>query len=305
MHRKAPNGRDMPILRQEEFRLLGEIVSRFCGIQLTENNRLRVQRLLGPRLKTLGLSSFLEYCRYLTTEENAEAEYFRLAETVANNETYFFREEYQLRTFAEEVLPLLAKKNRHRKRITLWSAGCSSGEEPYTLAMLVMESGLFDDSWNIRILGTDISARVLAKARRGVYGPSSFRNDRARDPHILQTYFRETKEGMAVTERLRGMVGFARTNLVTKADLHLIPPVDVVFCRNVLIYFPDHVRRKVVSFFHDRLRTGGYLFLGHSENLLSMTTNFECVRLATDLVYQKADPLRATEPLANPQEEER
>ena len=290
MHSSLPASRDMPRLGREEFRLLGEIVSRFCGITLTENNRLRVQRLLGPRLRTLGLSSFLDYCRYLTTEDSERAEYYRLAEIVANNETYFFREEYQLRTFSESILPLLQERNRRHRRLAIWSAGCSSGEEPYSLAMLIRESGLLDDSWDIRILGTDISGRALAKARRGLYGPSSFRTALAREPHILNTYFRETPEGLEVCDSIRSMVTFARTNLVDPTDLGPVPPVDAIFCRNVLIYFPAWQRRRVVTFFHGKLKPDGFLLLGHSENLLNGTTEFGCVRLSTDLVYRKPDP---------------
>ncbi len=289
MHQNPPLLRDLPKLGREEFRLLGELVSGFCGIQLSENNRLRVQRLLGPRLKTLGMSSFLDYCRYLTRQDRDQAEYFRLAEIVANNETYFFREAYQLKTFAEEILPVLAQRNRRMRRLSIWSAGCSSGEEPYTLAMLVLESGLFDETWDLRVLGTDISGRVLAKARRGIYGKSSFRTKEAEDPHILTTYFRETPEGMAVTDQLRSLVRFARTNLVDPADLGPVPPVDVIFCRNVLIYFPAWQRRRVVTSFHAKLKPGGFLLLGHSENLLSTTTQFEYVQFAADLVYKKPE----------------
>ncbi|MEM9192468.1 MAG: protein-glutamate O-methyltransferase CheR [Myxococcota bacterium] len=287
----------MPLLRDhgprislEEFRLLRDMIRKFCGISFADDARLVIGRRLRDRLKAHGHESFSEYYHYLRYHPNALSEMERAVELLTTNETYFFREDYQLRAFRQELLPKLKEQAvaRGDKRITIWSAGCSSGEEPYTLAILVAHSRLFE-GWDVRIFGNDISRRVLQTARRAVYGPSSFR---AMPPEYLR-YFDETSEGRQVKSKIRAMCHFGHLNLLDRGRSAIVGRVDAVFCRNVLIYFGTEARQRVIEAFYERLHPGGYLLLGHSESLLNLSTAFELVHVTGDLVYRKPE-LRRT-----------
>ena len=208
-------------------------------------------------------------------------------EVLTTNETYFFREEYQLRAFRDEILPQLKDRAEERgtRRLALWSAGCSSGEEAYTLGILIEDSGLFK-GWDVRIYGNDISRRVLHKARRAVYTEASFRTT---DDRYLQ-YFVDVPEGRQVHPRIRAMCHFGHLNLLDHSRTAIVGRVDAVFCRNVLIYFDPDSRKKAIDTFYHRLVAGGYLLLGHSESLLNASTAFELVHVSTDLVYRRPAP---------------
>ena len=275
-----------PRLGLEEFRHIRDIVNRFCGIHFGDDARFVIQRRLRDRLEALGMESFEEYHHYLRYHPQSEAELENAAEVLTTNETYFFREEYQLKAFSEEVLPVLRKRAAERgtRHLSIWSAGCSTGEEAYTLAMLIDRSGLFRD-WDVRIFGNDISRRVLQRARAATYRPSSFRAM----PPGYDGYFIETPEGRQVHPRIRSMCHFGHINLMNHGRTAVVGRVDAIFCRNVLIYFDDMSRRRVVETFFQRLERGGYLFLGHSESLLNLSTSFELVHLSTDLAYRKPD----------------
>ena len=276
-----------PRLGLEEFRQIRDIVNRFCGIYFADDARFVIQRRLRDRLEALGLESFEDYYHHLRYHPQAEAELESALEVLTTNETYFFREEYQLKAFAEEVLPVLRERAMARgtRHLSIWSAGCSTGEEAYTLAMIVDRSGLFRD-FDVRIFGNDISRRVLQRARAAVYRPSSFR---AMPPGYVQ-YFIETPEGRQVHPRIRAMCHFGHINLLNHGRTAVVGKVDAIFCRNVLIYFDDLSRRRVVDTFFQRLERGGYLFLGHSESLLNLSTSFELVHLSTDLAYRRPLP---------------
>jgi chemotaxis protein methyltransferase CheR len=276
-----------PRLGLEEFRQIRDIVNRFCGIYFTDDARFVIQRRLRDRLDVLGITAFEDYYHYLRYHPNAESELENAVEVLTTNETYFFREEYQLKAFAEEVLPVLRSRAAERgtRHLSIWSAGCSTGEEAYTLAMIIDRSGLFRD-WDVRIFGNDISRRVLQRARAATYRPSSFRAM----PPGYDRYFIETPEGRQVHPRIRAMCHFGHINLLNHGRTAVVGKVDAIFCRNVLIYFDDMSRRRVVDTFFQRLERGGYLFLGHSESLLNLSTSFELVHLSTDLAYRRPNP---------------
>jgi len=274
-------------MRVEEFRLLRDLVNGFCGIAFQDDAMFVVERRLRERLQALGLPDYGAYHQFLRYHPDARAEFERAVDVLTTNETYFFREDYQLKGFRDEVLPVLRAQAESRKRLVLWSAGCSTGEEVYTLAILVERSGLFE-GWDVRVFGNDISRRVLAGARRGVYGPSSFRAM----PAEYDPYFIDGPDGRQVHPRIRAMCHFGHLNLVEGGRTAIVGRVDAVFCRNVLIYFDSVSRRRVIDTFYERLHPGGYLMLGHSESLLNVSTAFEVVHLSTDLVYRR--------PLATP-----
>ena len=270
-------------MKLEEFRLLRDLLATRTGLSFGPEAKSSVERRLRERLSVLGISSFADYYQYLRFNPRAASEWEEAVELLTTNETYFFREDYQLRAFSQEVLPLLAEQAQARKRLVLWSAGCSTGEEAYTIAMLVLQSGLFD-GWEIKILGSDISKRCITTARRAVYGQASFR---ATPPEAKRAYFIERPDGYHVVDRIRALCHFGSMNLLDEDRSRLIGRVDGIFCRNVLIYFDAHARRRTIDMFHDRLYPGGVLFLGHSESLLNVTTAFELLHLREDLVYRK------------------
>ena len=276
-------------LEQDDFRLLRELFNQHSGLWFGPESRAVVERRLRERIAALGLSSFGEYYQMLRFHERARQELDEAMDLVTINETYFFREDYQLVAFKNEILPMVfSRENGPRERLSIWSAGCSTGEEPYTLAMCAIEANL-PTTCDVRIFGSDISRRCVAAARRGVYGASSFR---ATTPERRRRYFRERADGSHVADEVRAFCHFGHLNLLDSARAAVVGRVDVIFCRNVLIYFDDVSRRRVIEMFYDRLLPGGFLLLGHSESLLNVSTAFELVHLKGDLVYRK--PISAT-----------
>jgi chemotaxis protein methyltransferase CheR len=284
---RHPSIGDDPAIKPEEFRLLRDLFGARIGITVGLEARASVGRRLRERLGVLGLTSFAEYYQYLRFHPLAQAEWDEAVELLTTNETYFFREDFQLRAFEKELLPMLAQKNAAKRRLHVWSAGCSTGEEVYTIAMLIHGSGLFD-GWDVRIFGSDISKRCVTAARRGIYGPASFR---VTSTDMKRQYFTERGEGAHIADRIRIMCHFGQMNLLDEDKARILGRVDAVFCRNVLIYFDTHARRRVIDIFHDRLVPGGVLLLGHSESLLNVSTAFELLHLKEDLVYRKPTPV--------------
>ena len=273
-----------PQLTPDEFRLLRELINRYCGISFSDDSMFIFERRLRERVRELGLQDFTQYYHHLRYHPNAKAETEAAVDALVTNETYLFREEYQLRAFRYEILPELRERleRENRRSLTIWSAGCSTGEEVYTLAILVAESALFE-GWDVRVFGNDISRRVLATARRATYGVSSFRAT----PSQYERYFEPVQDGRQVVAHIRAMCHFGHLNLLERDRSALIGRADVIFCRNVLIYFDEQARRQVIDTFYERLYPGGYLLLGHSESLLNSTTAFELVHLSSDMVYRR------------------
>lgn len=279
------------LLKPEEFRLLRDLLAQRTGLSFAADARASIERRLRERLAIVGAQTFGEYYQYLRFNPRAASEWEEAIDLLTTNETYFFREDYQLRSFATEVLPMLHEQAKSRRRIALWSAGCSTGEEAYTIAMLVLQSGLFE-GWEVKVFGSDISKRCIATARRAVYGPSSFRST---PPEAKRAYFHERPDGLHVVERVKALCHFGQMNLLDFERTRLLGRIDAIFCRNVLIYFDPHARRRTIEMFHERLYQGGVLLLGHSESLLNVTTAFELLHLREDLVYRKPTGMREGE----------
>jgi chemotaxis protein methyltransferase CheR len=278
----APFITNAPQMRIEEFRLINGFINRFCGIQLDDDTRFIAERRLGERVVALGLSSFSEYYHYLRYHPERKAELERAVDVLTTNETYFFREFSQLTAFRDEVLPKLKEMALYKRSLTVWSAGCSSGEEVYSLAILIDQTGLFNN-WDVRVFGNDISRRMIQTARRGIYLPSSFRAT----PPEYERYFIKNPEGKMVAPSIRAMCHFGHFNLLDEARAVMVGRVEAVFCRNVLIYFDGTARKNVIQSFYQRLCPGGFLMLGHSESLFNDSTAFELTHLTNDLVYRK------------------
>ena len=244
-----------------------------------ENSRFLLERRLQPRLRQRGLVSFADYEAMMDAGEMDV-----VLDTVAVHETYFFREKRQLRAFNEQIVPELLRSN---ERLRIWSAGCSTGEEAYTIAMLMAERGLLDDG-RVQLLATDLSRRVIESARRGLYGSSSFRT---MEPEYKQRYFHDAGRGLAqATDGLRAAVQFEQANLIG-ADAPRIEAgaggFDAIFCRNVLMYFDEQAVRQTLDLIYSLLKDGGYLLLGHAESLLPLGSGFRPVQLGRELVHRK------------------
>jgi chemotaxis protein methyltransferase CheR len=270
----------------EEFRLLRDFVYGHCGILVRDDMQYVMQRRLWPRLEALGLTDFSAYYRFLRFDAQRRTELETAIEALTTHETYFFREPRQLKAFAEELLPLLERRNARTRRLRIWSAGCSSGEEAYTVSMLLKESGRFE-GWDVEVYGTDISRRVLAAARQGEYGPSALR---ATTADKIAHYFEHVGPSrVRVRDDVRAWVSFGHLNLLDVSLGQLVGRMDVIFCRNVMIYFDTPARQRVLKLLYDKLVPGGYLLLGHSENLINLSADFELVHLKSDLVYRKPE----------------
>ena len=272
-------------MSMDEFRLLRDFVYQHCGLNFKEDSKYLLEKRLAKRLQTHNLQSFKDYYYFLRYKPEKERELSEVIDLLTTNETYFFREDYQLRTFAEEILPEIRarKEAAGDRQLRIWSAGCSSGEEPYTLAMILLDLG-WPDSWRVEIIGTDISQKVLQLARRGEYGETSFRNT---EPEIRRRFFTESSGRYRVNDKVKNLVTISHLNLFDHSRVALLGRMDVVFCRNVIIYFDADGKRKVIDSFFQRLQHEGYLLLGHSESLINLSTAFQLRHFKHDMVYQK------------------
>jgi chemotaxis protein methyltransferase CheR len=269
-----------PRLFSADFENFSHLMREVCGISFEPHQRETIERRLGQRLDDLGLSSFATYLARLK-ETPAELDY--VFDALMVKETYFFRQDYQLDGLVSEVLPELARREGHPRRLVVWSAGCSSGEEAYTLGILLAES--FElTGWAKQVIGMDLCGSNIEAAVRGEYRKSAFRTVEVEG---LARHIEAGERNFRVREPLRRMCHFFRGNLLDENDLRKVGRVDVAFCRNVLIYMDEASRLKVLRLIFERLLPGGYLFLGHAESLLSLDTPFEPVHLAKDLVYRR------------------
>jgi len=270
-------------LPDDVFRQLRDQIYKRTGMFFSDTSKYLIQKRLSPRAKELNFDSFQKYFYFLQYDPRSEAEFDHIYDLVTTNETYFFREPAQLAALVEEIIPeLLAKKQIQKVRI--WSAGCSSGEEPYSIAMLLQEAGLYGKA-SIEIFGSDLNQQVLARARRGSYRESAFRST---TEAVRDRYFtKEADHTWRISDEIRNRVSFGRLNIYDEARVSLVGYLDVVICRNVIIYFDDASKKTVINGFYNRLVDGGYLLLGHSESLISLSTQFKLRHLKNDMVYQK------------------
>jgi chemotaxis protein methyltransferase CheR len=270
-------------LPDDVFRLMRDQIYKRTGMWFADTSKYLLQKRLSPRARELNFESFQKYFYFLQYDPRAEAEFDQIYDLVTTNETYFFREPAQLAAFADEIVPEILER-KSVKKIRIWSAGCSSGEEPYSIAMLLAEAGYYERA-AFEIFASDINQQVLAKARRGHYRESAFR---ATDGPLRDKYFTRNEDGSwHIHDDIRNRVSFGRLNLYDEPRVSLLGHLDVIFCRNVIIYFDDLSKKVVVSNFFNRLTDNGYLLLGHSESLISLSTQFKLRHLKNDMVYQK------------------
>lgn len=269
------------------FELLRKLIEARYGLVYTPETAYLLERRLASRVQAHGLSSFQEYYAQLTSPRiphvMRDRELAEVFELLSTRETYFFRESYQLDAFREVLLPQLHAKRPRGNSLNIWSAGCASGEETYSLAVEIIESGLFE-GWQVHVVGSDLSSQALQTAMHAVYGPSSFRQtDAARH----NRYFRPLTGRWQVIESVRKLCTFHKLNLMDADFSSIGGPFDAIFCRNVIIYFDRASRGALIQRLADRLAPGGYLFLGHAESLLDANTPLGIAHLGRELVYRK------------------
>jgi chemotaxis protein methyltransferase CheR len=279
---------DIP-MSDEEFRLLRDFVYQHCGLNFTDDSRYLLEKRLGKRLREHNLKTFKEYYYFLRYNPNKDQELSEVIDQLTTNETYFFREDFQLRTFVEDILPEVRKRKERegQKTLRIWSAGCSSGEEPYTIAMLLLDQPWLR-AWRVEVIGTDISQRVLHMAREGIYGDASFRSTK---PLQKRRFFTDYEGKSRIRDEVRSLVSISHLNLFDTSRVALLGKMDAIFCRNVIIYFDQAGKRSVIENFFQRLVPEGFLLLGHSESLINLSTAFQLRHFQHDMVYQK--PLTA------------
>ena len=271
-------------LQPDEFRLLRDLISGYCGLYFEESSVYFLERRLQNRLEEKQFTSFLDYYYLLLYGQEKEEELGRVVDVLTTNETYFFREPNQLKTFSEEIVPEIIERKKGRRTLRIWSAGCSTGEEPYTLAMLALEHRELQ-GWNIEIFASDISQRVLRTARKGVYGKSSFRS---MEQYYDNRYFhRIDSKSSRIDDGVKKLVSFGHLNLLQPEQWTILAHFDIIFCRNVMIYFNTESKKKMVENFHKKLEEEGFLLLGHAESLMNISTSFSLRHFRHDMVYQK------------------
>jgi len=273
-------------LTDSMFRVLRDLIYEISGIFFAEDGKPILENRLQQNIKKRQLTSFGDYYYFLKYDRNKDEEIALLIDTITIHETYFFRENRQLDTFMGEVIPELSERQKRTKRIRIWSAGCSTGEEPYTLSMLFLENRLFRD-FSVEIYATDISRAALTHARQGIYQNPSFR---AIDPYFQKTYFTKEESGLRISDQVKKSVVFLHLNLYDYERWGLLPEMDAIFCRNVMIYFDAPAKKRVIGSFYNKLKEGGFLLLGHSESLMTLSTDFAMRHFKNDLLYQKTYP---------------
>jgi chemotaxis protein methyltransferase CheR len=264
-----------------EFRMLTELLRGHCGLHFGPESRTLFERRVQRRVRELELTSIAAY-HLLLRGAQGDLELARLVDELTINETYFLRERGQLRALVDEILPEL--RGRHAGRpLAIWSAGCASGEEPYSVVLLAQEAGLVPGR-DFRVHASDVSQRTLRRAREGVYREASFRET---EPRLRERHFRACEGGQRISEALRPHVDFLHLNLFDESKLALLGAMDVILCRNVLIYFDAEGKRRAIATFFGKLRPGGYLLLGHAESLINLSSAFELRHLERELVYRR------------------
>jgi chemotaxis protein methyltransferase CheR len=273
-------------LSDHDFVRLSRFIHQQYGIHLTPAKKSLLEGRLRKRMKQCNISSFSDYCNYIFTDQGMAEELVYMIDAVTTNKTDFFREPYHFEFLTLQALPqLIGKQNASfRKKIKAWSAACSTGEEPYTLAMVLSEYALSSPGFDFSILATDISTKVLDIAQTAIYEeekvspvPYAMRKKyllRSKDPN---------KKVVRITPELRNRIAFRRFNLMDKRT-PVSEPLDIIFCRNVMIYFDTETQERLIRQFHSLLTPGGYLFMGHAESINNMDV---ALRFAAPTIYQK------------------
>lgn len=280
-------GKELKIT-DSEFSNLRDFIYAQCGIYIADNRKYLLENRLGNRLKKLNLKNFDEYYNFLRFDAGKALEIKKLFEVITTNETSFYRNPPQLQVFQDKVLVEVLKECRSNgKKLRIWSAGCSTGEEPYTISMIIHEMLRNEISgWDIKVTANDLSERVLESARKGIYNDYTLR---ATPKEVAQRYFDMDEGTNRLKSEVKKLVSFGQINLRDRGQVRLVERSQIVFCRNVIIYFDDEMKKRVISAFYDNLLPGGYLIIGHSESLHNITRAFKPIHFPGAIIYKKEE----------------
>ena len=271
-------------LTLEDFQKFREYFYRKTGIFFEDNKRYFVDKRIIERMELNHSSSFREYFTLLRFQASSE-EMQALTNLMTVNETYFFREEYQFKCLVNSVLPEIVKNRATDKAIRIWSMPSSSGEEPYSIAIYLTEFWRDIERFDVELLASDIDTRILDAARQGIYSKRAVQH---LPDHILNRYFaRCGTDSFQLGEDMRQSVEFTQCNLHELRTGGRYSKFDVIFCRNLLIYFDDVSRRRAAETFYEALNPGGFICLGHSESMSRISSLFRIRRFADAIIYQK------------------
>jgi chemotaxis protein methyltransferase CheR len=273
-------------MKDKVFQQFSSFIYDQVGIQLPPSKKTMLEARLQKRLKVNNIESFEEYGQFVFSAQGLQAELIHLIDVVTTNKTDFFREPGHFDFLTQKALPTILKRNKSPSHpIRIWSAGCSSGEEPYTLAMVLSDYAAEQRNCHFSILASDISTRILDTAKKAIY-PEERTSDIAM--HVKKRYLlrsRDRQRGLIrICPELRAMITFKRINFMDN-DFGISEKMDIIFCRNVVIYFDKDTQQNLMQKFHRQLRPGGYLFLGHSETLNGIDVDLKAVG---STVYQKS-----------------
>ena len=274
-----------PELSRDDFMVFRDYIHEKSGMYFPETKMYLIKNRLANRIKELGIKNYKDYF-YMVKYDSGMKEFNMSMNLLTTNETSFFRNLPQLAAFSDEVLPIVLaeKKKESSKILRIWSAGCSTGEEPYTISMLLMEKMPDISNFNIEIIANDISENVLQAARKGIYHELSLRTT---PKNYADKYFKKQGNVFHIDEKVKKYVRFSHINISDSLKMSLIKNVDIIFCRNVTIYFSDEVKKKITKFFYTSLVKGGFYFIGHSESLHGISKAFKLIYLKNGLVYKK------------------
>ena len=266
-----------------------DLIYKSAGIFQADNKLRLLEDRCQKRMQTLGIATLRQYHDCLTSKPMHQAELVSLLNEITIGETCFFRNRPQLDGIRNIILPQImeAREKMHMRQVRIWSAGCSTGEEAYTLAILLLEEWLSKlKGWTFELLATDLNERSIAHGKAGIYGEYSLRN---LNPYLRNKYFDRKDDKFCVKPEVKQAVNFSRLNLLDDARMMFMKGVDLVLCCNVLIYFDVTSKKKVIQHFYTNLLTHGYLFLGHAESLYGITQEFRLVHLPSATAYVKSE----------------
>ncbi len=273
-----------PAISVEDFGKFREFFYRKTGIHFEDSKRYFVDKRLLDRMKATGHATFRDYFITVRFEASGQ-ELQQLVNLMTVNETYFFREEYQFQCLVNSILSEVAERKKPGERIRIWSIPSSSGEEPYSIAIYLLEYWKKLAHYDVEVMASDIDTAILDQARRGVYSRRSVQNMPAA---LIAKYFTPLANGeYQISEDLRSAVEFSKVNLSDAASVRHFRQIDVVFCRNLLIYFDDNSRRSAAETFFDALNPGGFICLGHSESMSRISSLFKVRKFNDAMVYQR------------------
>ena len=278
----------LPSTGSRQLVWLRDLIYQACGIFHIDAKFNLIERACIRRMEALEIDELSDYCEYLSSDPRRRMEIAELLNEITIGETCFFRNQPQLDALRDRIIPEIMKSPSKlaMKHLRIWSAGCSTGEEPYTLAMLLLElSQTLLRGWTFEVRATDLNSRSVERAKAGVYTPYSLRNTA---PAMKTRYFHQYGDSFDVADEVRAKVKFEQLNLNDSQRMFFMTGFDVIFCCNVLIYFDLQSKKRVISHFYSNLMEGGYFFLGHSESLFGVDDRFRLVQFPATTGYWKA-----------------